>query len=232
MRRDFVANVSHELKTPLTSLIGFIETLQTAAKNDPAAREQFLSIMKNEAQRMDRLIANLLSLSRVEASERLRPTQLVNLKDVIGESIEALTPMIEKSEVKMKLSLPKTSGHVTGEYDQLRQVFMNLLENAIKYGKQKGQISVDISEVYYEPKLKKDAHSISVKDEGPGIDMVHIPRLTERFYRIDTHRSREQGGTGLGLAIVKHIVNRHRGRLSIESAVGIGTEIKLLLPVH
>ena len=232
MRRDFVANVSHELKTPLTSLIGFIETLQTAAKNDPAAREQFLSIMKNEAQRMDRLIAGLLSLSRVEASERLRPTQLVNLKDVIGESIEALTPMIEKSEVKMKLSLPKTSGHVTGEYDQLRQVFMNLLENAIKYGKPKGQISVDISEVYYEPKLKKDAHSISVKDEGPGIDLIHIPRLTERFYRIDTHRSREQGGTGLGLAIVKHIVNRHRGRLSIESAVGIGTEIKLILPVH
>ena len=173
-----------------------------------------------------------MSLSRVEASERLRPTQLVNLKELIGDSIEALTPLIEKSEVKMKLSLPKISSHITGEYDQLRQVFMNLLENAIKYGKQKGQISVDISEVYYEPKLKKDAHSISVKDEGPGIDMVHIPRLTERFYRIDTHRSREQGGTGLGLAIVKHIVNRHRGRLSIESAVGIGTEIKLLLPVH
>ena len=125
MRRDFVANVSHELKTPLTSLIGFIETLQTAAKNDPAAREQFLSIMKNEAQRMDRLIANLLSLSQVEASERLRPTQLVNLKDVIGESIEALTPMIEKSS-KNETEPSQNISHVTGEYDQLRQVFMNL----------------------------------------------------------------------------------------------------------
>ena len=180
---------------------------------------------------MDRLIADLLSLSRAEASERLLPTQLVNLKDLILESIEALTPMIE-NQVKMKLRLPKTSSHVTGEYDQLRQVFMNLLENAIKYGKHKGQISVDISEVYYEPKLKKDAHSISVKDEGPGIELIHIPRLTERFLLDRYVPFMEQGGTGLGLAIVKHIVNRHRGRLSIESAVGIGTEIKLLLPVH
>mgnify|MGYP001372747544 CR=1 FL=1 len=232
MRRDFIANVSHELKTPLTALIGFVETLQATAKDDPNAREQFLAIMKSEAQRMDRLIADLLSLSRVEASERVRPTQRVNLKDAVTESIEALVPLIEKSNPKLVIELSKSPIEVMGEGDQLRQVFINLLENAIKYGKNGGVITISLSEPYYEPKLRKDAVSLSVKDEGIGIDPIHIPRLTERFYRVDTHRSREMGGTGLGLAIVKHIMNRHRGRFMIDSTLGSGTEVKLLLPVY
>ncbi len=231
MRSDFIANVSHELKTPLTALIGFVETLQTAAKDDPEAREQFLMTMKSEAQRMDRLISDLLSLSRVEASERMRPTQKVDLKYVVSESIEALGPLIEKSDLKLLLELSENPSQVMGEYDQLRQVFMNLLENAIKYGKNAGVIKICLSEPYHEPKLRKVVLSLSVKDEGPGIDPIHIPRLTERFYRVDTHRSREMGGTGLGLAIVKHIMSRHRGRLVINSSVGTGTEVKLLLPI-
>lgn len=231
MRRDFISNVSHELKTPLTALIGFIETLQTTVKDDANARAQFLSIMKSEAQRMDRLIADLLSLSRVEANERVRPTQKVDLKDVVSESIEALGPLIAKSELELAISLSKTPSEVIGEYDQLRQVFMNLLENAIKYGKDGGVITICLSEPYLEPKLQKDAVSLSVKDDGVGIDPVHIPRITERFYRVDTHRSREMGGTGLGLAIVKHIMKRHRGQLVVDSAVGLGTEVKLLLPL-
>ena len=231
MRRDFIANVSHELKTPLTALIGFVETLQTTARDDAKVREQFLAIIKSEAQRMDRLIADLLSLSRVEANERVRPTQKVDLKDVVNESIKALGPLIEKSDLELVIALPETPSEVTGEYDQLRQVFMNLLENAIKYGKDGGIIKICLSEPYLEPKLRKDAVSLSVKDYGLGIDPIHIPRITERFYRVDTHRSRTMGGTGLGLAIVKHIINRHRGRLVIDSALGLGTEVKLLLPL-
>ena len=191
----------------------------------------FLAIMKSEAQRMDRLIADLLSLSRVEASERVRPTQKVDLKDVVRESIEVLGPLIEKSNLEVVIALSETPSEVTGEYDQLRQVFMNLLENAIKYGKDGGVITICLSAPYLESKLRKDALSLSVKDEGLGIDPIHIPRITERFYRVDTHRSREMGGTGLGLAIVKHIMNRHRGRLVVDSVLGLGTEVKLLLPL-
>ena len=139
--------------------------------------------------------------------------------------------MIAKSELELAISLSETPSEVIGEYDQLRQVFMNLLENAIKYGKDGGVITICLSEPYLEPKLRKDAVSLSVKDDGVGIDPVHIPRITERFYRVDTHRSREMGGTGLGLAIVKHIMKRHRGQLVVDSAVGLGTEVKLLLPL-
>ena len=181
---------------------------------------------------MDRLIADLLSLSRVETNERVRPTQKVDLKDVVSEGIEALGPLIAKSDLKLVITLSETRSKVIGEYDQLLQAFINLLENAIKYGKDGGVITICLSEPYFEPKLRKDALILSVKDEGLGIDPIHIPRITERFYRVDTHRSRQMGGTGLGLAIVKHIMNRHRGRLVFDSALGLGTEVKLLLPLH
>ena len=199
MHRDFIDNVSHELKTPLTALIGFIETLQTAAKDDASAREQFLAIMKSEAQRMDRLIADLLSLSRVETNERVRPTQKVDLKDVVSKGIEALGPLITKSDLKLVITLSETRSKVIGEYDQLLQAFINLLENAIKYGKDGGVITICLSEPYLEPKLRKDTLSLSLKDAGLGIDPIHIPRITERFYSVNTHRSKQMGGMCLGL---------------------------------
>jgi len=180
MRRDFVANVSHEMRTPLTSMMGFIETLRGPARNDPAAQERFLGIMEQEAGRMHRLVEDLLSLSRVEDQERIRPTTKVPLQTQI---------------------------EVLGDWGQLWQVVRNLVENAIKYGKTAGQVTLRLSQPEHEVTLLQDGVQLSVKDQGDGIPVHHIGRLTERFYRVDTHRSREVGGTGLGLAIVKHIIN-------------------------
>lgn len=230
MRRDFVGNVSHELRTPLTAMLGFIETLRGAAKDDPAARERFLEIMEREAERMNRLVRDLLSLSRVEAQERMRPTEGVDLSSILGSVEAALAQVAEENQVRLEIHGTDTPCLVPGDDDQLLQVFMNLTENAIKYGGTGGVARISVSQHDHDAMLRAPSVSIAVSDNGEGIDPIHIPRLTERFYRVDSHRSREMGGTGLGLAIVKHIVNRHRGRLRIESTPGQGSTFTVVLP--
>ena len=223
MRREFVANVSHELRTPLTALTGFIETLRGPARGDVAASDRFLGIMQDEAARMERLVQDLLSLSRVEGQGRQRPKERVDLGGIAGAAISALRAVAEAAEVTLSSDLPSTL-HVPGDADQLRQLCTNLIENAVKYGGQGGRVEVEVT--------SQDGTAIlMVRDHGTGIDPVHIPRLTERFYRIDSHRSRQMGGTGLGLAIVKHIVSRHRGRLTIHSTLGEGSEFRVALPL-
>jgi len=228
MRRDFVANVSHELKTPLTALMGFIETLSGRAAEDAEARGRFLAIMAREAERMNRLVADLLSLSRVEAEERMRPGERVDAVALVREAVASLRPLAEESGAALDLTSEEETLQVPGDADQLTQVFTNLIENAIKYGG--GAVQVSVARLARDAALRAPALGVSVADDGPGIDPAHIPRLTERFYRVDTHRSRELGGTGLGLAIVKHIVSRHRGRLKVESRPGEGSRFTVLLP--
>lgn len=228
MRRDFVANVSHELKTPLTALLGFIETLRGAARNDAAAQERFLGIMEREAQRMNRLVQDLLSLSRVEAEERMRPTDRVDLVALLRSLEASLAPVAAEAGNSLHVDVGQVAVRVPGDSDQLLQVFTNLVENAIKYGGDTVRVSITPSD--YEPSLRGPAVRVTVADNGEGIDDIHLPRLTERFYRVDSHRSREMGGTGLGLAIVKHIVNRHRGRLRVESERGQGSRFSVILP--
>jgi len=230
MRRDFVANVSHELRSPLTVLAGFIETLRGAAKDDPQARARFLAIMDQEAARMTRLVADLLTLSRVEANERVRPREVVALGDVIRTTLAALRPQIEDGAIRINFDEGAGGHRLVGDRDQLTQVFHNLIENAIKYGGAGGKVCILVRDHAAMPGFAGPAISVEVIDRGEGIDPIHIPRLTERFYRVDTHRSREMGGTGLGLAIVKHIIQRHRGRLSIRSARGEGSTFTVLLP--
>jgi two-component system phosphate regulon sensor histidine kinase PhoR len=231
MRRDFVANVSHELRTPLTALMGFIETLRGPAREDAEVRERFLKIMDGEASRMNRLVGDLLSLSRVESEERVRPKDRLDLSAYLSSTINSLRPLAESAGVEVTLSVPSEPVMVTGDPDQLLQVFTNLIENAIKYGGSGGKVQVVLTMVERDPAVRTAAARVEVIDNGPGIDPVHLPRLTERFYRADNHRSREMGGTGLGLAIVKHIVNRHRGRLRVESELGQGAVFTVILPV-
>lgn len=230
MRRDFVANVSHELRTPLTALMGFIETLRGPARDDPAARDRFLDIMDREAGRMNRLVGDLLSLSRVEGEQRVRPRGIVNLGDILASVIRTLTPLGREADVTLELDLPLDAVSLPGDSDQLMQVFTNLVENAIKYGASGKRVTIALRTVEREPSVRGPAAIVSVTDYGPGIDAVHLPRLTERFYRADNHRSRALGGTGLGLAIVKHIINRHRGRLKVESERGAGAQFTVILP--
>jgi two-component system, OmpR family, phosphate regulon sensor histidine kinase PhoR len=226
MRRDFVANVSHELRTPLTALMGFIETLKHAAKDDPKAREMFLGIMEAEAGRMNRLVRDLLQLSRVEAEERVRPKEAVEVRGLLEGVISSLRGVAEKEGDTVVLTGDPVT--VPGDHDQLVQVFTNLVENALKYGKAGQVVRVSLTP---EETVRGPAVRVEVADEGEGIDQVHLPRLTERFYRVDSHRSREMGGTGLGLAIVKHIVSRHRGWLRVESVVGEGSRFQVVLPL-
>ncbi len=230
MRRDFVANVSHELRTPLTALMGFIETLRGPARHDAVARERFLEIMEAEASRMNRLVGDLLSLNRVESEERVRPRERLDLTALLNSTAASLRPLAEGAGVELTLVAPDDPALVTGDADQLRQVFANLLENALKYGAGGGRVELIISTSDRDPALRGPGSRVQVRDHGAGIDPVHLPRLTERFYRADSHRSRELGGTGLGLAIVKHIVNRHRGRLRVESELGKGSTFTVILP--
>ncbi|MHA6261892.1 ATP-binding protein [Arenibacterium sp. CAU 1754] len=230
MRRDFVANVSHELRTPLTALMGFIETLRGAAADDPAARDRFLGIMQDESDRMNRLIGDLLSLSRVEDQERIRPSTPVDLTGQIASVLATLKPLAEQAGVRFAVTQPNDAVIIPGDADQLKQVFTNLIENAIKYGGTGGVVEIAITTSDRDPALRAPAARVKVIDKGPGIDPLHLPRLTERFYRADSHRSRMLGGTGLGLAIVKHIINRHRGRLRVESELGHGATFTVILP--
>jgi two-component system phosphate regulon sensor histidine kinase PhoR len=230
IRRDFVANVSHELRTPLTALLGFIETLRGAAKDDAVARDRFLAIMEREAGRMNRLVHDLLSLSRVEAEERMRPTDPVDLTALLRSVALSLRPLADEAGVSVALEVGDKARIVPGDADQLSQVFTNLVENAVKYSGRGSRVTVSLTGPALDPALRSEAVTATVADDGEGIESVHIPRLTERFYRVDSHRSREKGGTGLGLAIVKHIVNRHRGRLRIESERGAGSTFSVVLP--
>ena len=228
MRTDFVANASHELRTPLSSLLGFIETLEGAARDDSAARAKFLIIMRQQAQRMARLIDDLLSLSRIEQNAHVPPDQSVDLTNLVMHVVDTLAPLAHESGAVVE-AVRSAPIIVVGDRDELVRVVENLVENAIKYGGSGTQetptrVTIEIVEQGRDAKL-------SVRDHGRGIAPEHVPRLTERFYRIDIRDSRAKGGTGLGLAIVKHIVARHRGRLSVESTLGKGTVFLVQLPL-
>ncbi len=230
MRRDFVANVSHELRTPLTALTGFVETLRGPARDDPAARARFLEIMAAEAGRMNRLVQDLLSLSRVEAQERSRPATRADIAALIRDAVAVLAPQARAAGVALLAEGVEAPVPLPVDADQITQVLHNLIGNAITYGGSGGEVRLRLYHVAHEPVLRGPGWAIEVADKGEGIDPRHLPRLTERFYRVDGHRGRAQGGTGLGLAIVKHIVGRHRGRLRIRSRKGEGSTFTVILP--
>ncbi|MBT6139341.1 MAG: PAS domain-containing protein [Rhodospirillaceae bacterium] len=235
MRADFVANVSHELRTPLTTLAGFIETLRGPARDDAEARARFLDIMETEAARMTRLVGDLLSLSQIEANVHQAPPDLLQIGPVLEQISSTLEPEVARKSMTIQLNITSDLPKVPGDADELAQVAQNLIENAIKYGRDGTEITVkawlEPSPPPHFPTPGVSALAISVQDQGDGIAREHLPRLTERFYRVDTARSRNLGGTGLGLAIVKHIVTRHRGALGIESRPGEGSEFTVYLPL-
>jgi two-component system, OmpR family, phosphate regulon sensor histidine kinase PhoR len=222
MRSDFVANASHELRTPLATLSGFIETMQGPAKDDPAAREKFLSVMKTQADRMSHLIDDLLSLSRIEISEHVVPEGDADLAAVTRQACSLLEQLSEEMQCELIVDLPDKLP-VNGDAPELLQVIHNLIENALRYGSSGKKVEVA-------GRVESGSAIVSVTDYGPGIAAHHVPRLTERFYRVNVQDSRSRGGTGLGLAIVKHIVSRHRGRLTITSESGKGSCFMIALP--
>ncbi len=228
MRADFVANASHELRTPLAALSGFIDTLQGPARDDARARERFLGIMHVQATRMARLIDDLLSLSRVELSAHVRPDTLVDIVPIIREVADGLELLARERQVVVDIDLPDTAVQIAGDREELLRLFENLIENALKYGASGGKVIVSLisaNSAEGAPEVR-----VLVRDFGPGIAPEHLPRLTERFYRVDVGDSRAQGGTGLGLSLVKHILNRHRGRLLIESVPENGASFTACFP--
>jgi two-component system phosphate regulon sensor histidine kinase PhoR len=231
-RADFIANASHELRTPLAAVSGFIDTLRGHAKDDEAAREKFLGIMSVEAGRMRRLIDDLLSLTRIELNEHVPPSGRVDVTGVIRDAVAVLGPLAEVDRVTITVDAASNLPLVVGERDELIQLFQNLIHNAVKYGKTGGNVWVTIG--LSEPAPGRHGAgamiSVAIRDDGEGIPREALPRLTERFYRVDVQRSRERGGTGLGLAIVKHIVNRHQGRIQVESQPGEGSQFTVFLP--
>ncbi len=233
MRADFIANASHELRTPLATLTGFIETLRGPARDDPEAGERFLAIMSGQAARMTRLVEDLLSLSRIELNEHVPPQGRVALAAVLDHLAQALELRAAERGMWIRLRLPPDLPAVQGDRDELTQLFQNLLDNAIKYGRPGSEIAVDARTLRRPAangeRVSSPSVTVAVRDRGDGIARDHLPRLTERFYRVDTARSREMGGTGLGLAIVKHIVSRHRGLLEIDSTPGEGSVFTVVL---
>ena len=230
MRADFVANASHELRTPLASLIGFIDTLRGPARDDRDARDRFLDIMAAQGARMNRLIADLLSLSRIELVEHQPPTGSVDLAALLRHEASGLQPLVAGGEASLLLDISPDLPSVPGDADQLAQVLHNLIDNAVKYGRPGGEVRVSAAPAAPGRWPPGAGVVLAVSDQGSGIARSDIPRLTERFYRVDKAHSRAAGGTGLGLAIVKHIVNRHRGQLRIESTEGTGTRVSVWLP--
>ena len=230
LRADFVANVSHELRSPLSSLLGFIETIRGPARNDPDTTERFLEIMESEAKRMSRLIDDLLTLSTVETQEHIRPTASVALAPLLQRVTETLSVQAKERDMKIILDAPPDLPLVIGEPDELTQVFQNLIANAVSYGTTKTSVVISTS-THSEVLEESDTNvSVAVLNQGEGIEPADLDRLTERFYRADKSRSRSMGGTGLGLAIVKHIVARHRGRLDIKSTLNDETSFTVHLP--
>ena len=256
MRVDFLANASHELKTPLASLSGFIETLKGHARDDPKARDRFLDIMATQADRMSRLVSDLLSLSRIELNEHIPPAGRVDLARAAADVVDAVSLLSAERNVVIQLEDRDTSAPVNGDRDEILQVVQNLVDNAIKYSPAGGTV-----EIVIRPNIALDEAAapwsggnrgdgatrlplvtpdretgqrfaaVTVRDHGPGMAREHLPRLTERFYRVEGQKSGERQGTGLGLAIVKHIVNRHRGGLTVESAPGQGAAFTAYFPV-
>jgi two-component system phosphate regulon sensor histidine kinase PhoR len=236
MRADFIANASHELRTPLATLIGFIETLRGPARDDAEARERFLAIMHGQASRMARLVEDLMSLSRIELNEHVMPRDRVALSPLLRQIAETLELRAGERDIRICLAVPPDLPDVLGDRDELAQVFQNLIDNAIKYGRSGSEITLR-AETASRPNWGSSSSEnamvcVAVCDQGEGIPHEHLPRLTERFYRVDTARSREMGGTGLGLAIVKHILNHHRGFLEVESTPGVGSVFTVFLRAH
>jgi len=222
MRVDFVANASHELRTPLATLLGFIETLEDdSAAGESATRARFLKIMSGEARRMQSLLDDLMSLSRIEADRFTVPRERFALLPLVEEVKGALAAVSEGRAIEIEIEA--AGAEIAGDRGQIAQMLNNLVANALRYGRAETPVRVRIED-------GGDMARIKVIDRGEGIPAEHIPRLTERFYRVDPSRSRQVGGTGLGLAIVKHIVLRHRGRLDIESQPGEGTTVSVHLP--
>ena len=226
MRADFVANASHELRTPLASLIGFIETLRGPAEDDAVARKRFLGIMAEQAERMRNLIDDLLGLSRIELTEHQAPTGSADIAAIARAEADAMAPILAGRRATLRLDAPESAIAHPADPEQLAQVIRNLLENAIRHGREGGEVALSIT------RGPRQGLTLAVQDDGVGIAKEHIPRLTERVYRVDKGRSRNAGGTGLGLAIVKHIVIRHRGQLSIESQEGVGSKFSVWLPAE
>ena len=225
MRVDFVANASHELRTPLATLIGYTETLrERTAELDGETQERFLTIVHDEARRMQRVVEDLISLSRIEAEKFTTPTEAIDLEQLIEVSVESAKRMAEDRRSALVCKIDPDLPHIAADGTQILQVLDNLITNALRYGEPGTPVTVSAA-------LEDEMVRLTVADQGEGIAPEHVKRLTERFYRVDTSRSRSLGGTGLGLSIVKHIVERHRGRLSIESKVGKGTTVQVLLPV-
>ena len=251
MRVDFLANASHELRTPLASLSGFIETLKGHAKDDPKARDRFLDIMSAQADRMSRLVADLLSLSRIELNEHIAPAGRVDLARATSDVLDAVSVLSRERSVTINADLGVGGADVIGERDEILQVVQNLIDNALKYSSEGGAIEVvierdlTVDDVFQSrladstrlslvtPDREQGARyvAVTVRDHGPGMAREHLPRLTERFYRVEGQKSGERQGTGLGLAIVRHIVIRHRGVLSVESAMGSGALFAAAFPI-
>jgi two-component system phosphate regulon sensor histidine kinase PhoR len=237
MRSDFVANASHELRTPLAALSGFIETLAGPARDDPEARARFLKTMAAEAARMTRLVNDLLALSRIEASEHQVPSDRMDVIACLETVVDTLQPYAASRNVVLERRWPERLPTIAGDRDQLIQLFTNLIDNAVKYGGDGGRVEITCEHLPAAPHgagplSGRPAMRVTVEDHGPGIAREHLPRVTERFFRVDPARSRQLGGTGLGLAIVKHILRRHRGHLAIASELGRGTTVSAYLPAE
>ncbi|NQV43376.1 MAG: PAS domain-containing sensor histidine kinase [Rhodospirillales bacterium] len=231
MRADFVANASHELRSPLSAIIGFLETLGGPAKDDAEAHSRFIDIMLRESRRMNRLIDDLLSLSRVEINEHVQPTGAITIQPVLARVMETLNGKASERGMELKLIIADDVQTLQGDAEQLEQVFHNLVDNAIKYGAEKSPVTIHATSIERLPGRRIEGAAISVTNEGEGISQDAIPRLTERFYRVDKARSRTLDSTGLGLAICKHIISRHRGLLEIDSTIGKGSTFTVYLPV-
>jgi two-component system, OmpR family, phosphate regulon sensor histidine kinase PhoR len=227
MRVDFVANASHELRTPLATILGYAETLADDDGMDDAVRAKFFQTIRGEAQRMLRLIEDLMSLSRIQADKFIEPSGTVNIESVLRTALANAGQVRPGVKCEINLDAPPNLPPVKGDEPQLLQVFDNLLSNAVRYGCDHSGGSIDVVASYDQRWV-----TVVVRDHGPGIAREHLPRLTERFYRVDEARSRGSGGTGLGLAIVKHITERHKGMLDIDSEVGVGTTVTVRLPVN
>lgn len=226
MHADFVANVSHEMRTPLASICGFIETLQGPAKDDPKATEQFLAIMDAQAKRMKSLVDGLLSLSRIELNRHIKPTDRIELSGIMTDVTVACEPLARHKNIHILYKGDMTPRYALGNRDEIFQVLQNLVENAIKYSDDNKQIALDITENNHQEWI------LSVHDQGRGISSEHIARLTERFYRVDDARNRKEGGAGLGLSIVASILARHQARLEIESEINQGSIFKAIIPKY
>ncbi|MCW9034077.1 MAG: ATP-binding protein [Rhodospirillales bacterium] len=231
MRSDFIANLSHELRSPLTTLTGLIESLQGPAKDNKEMQTRFLGIMEQEASRMRRLVDDLLSLSRVEAIEHIVPEGKIEIFELIEEVVSHFELRAQKKGMSLRIDGKKDWPSVRGNYDEISQVFENLISNAVKYSPDQSDVVVILEKVKRISATEGAGIAVAIKDQGEGIAPKHLERLTERFYRVDKGRSRAAGGTGLGLAVVKHILNRHRGRLEITSKEGKGSVFTVYLPL-